>query len=302
MDAPDRRRFLAAIGSAGATSLLAGCGGTSPNGTPEPTSTASPTETAAPESRFVEDGVVDYRKIVDGAATVENVDGGSRIEYDDPPRAFRLEGAFEGESRPSELAVGRDMTVDARAGFVAPVYDDGAEAFVFQLFANGAFVDYTDWRLIILADGQLTSEGAVPFERIEDDVYGAGVSPGPADRLFLVDATAEALQDGADSLSGIVVLVGQPSTPEPVTVPQTRFGFDYDADAETLTVTHEEGDTVSASALLVIRGGGVEERWPTPVAVGDRRTVTVPSDATVRVIWADGGQQQTIDKWTGPDG
>ena len=70
----------------------------------------------------------------------------------------------------------------------------------------------------------------------------------------------------------------------------------------TLTVTHEEGDTVSASALLVIRGGGVEERWPTPVAVGDRRTVTVPPDATVRVIWADGGQQQTIDKWTGPDG
>ncbi|PSQ14055.1 hypothetical protein BRD02_10490, partial [Halobacteriales archaeon QS_8_69_73] len=242
MDAPDRRRLLAAIGSAGATGLLAGCGGTSPDGTPEPTSTASPT--AAPESRLVKDGVVDYPGMIDGAATVENADGGSRIEYDDPPRAFRLEGAFEGESRPSELAVGRDMTVDARAGFVAPMYDDSAEAFVFRLFADGAFVDYADWRLTSLANGRLTPAGAVPFERIEGDVYGAGVSPGTIDRLFLVDATAEELQGGTDGLSGIVVLVGRPSPPEPVTVPQTRFGFDYDAGAETLTITHEEGDTV----------------------------------------------------------
>ena len=38
------------------------------------------------------------------------------------------------------------------------------------------------------------------------------------------------------------------------------------------------------------------------VAVGDRRTVTVSPDATVQVILADGGRQQAIDKWTGPDG
>ncbi len=302
MDAPDRRRFLAAVGSVGATSLLAGCGGTSSD-EPEPTSTASPTATPAPESRFVDGGVVDYPGMVDGAATVENADGGSRIEYDDPSRAFRLEGAFEGETRPAELAVGRDMTVDARAGFVAPVYDPAAEAFVFQLFANGAFVDHADWRLTSLADGRLTPQGTVPFERIEGDVYGAGVSPGAVDRLFLADATAEELQDGAEDLSGIVVLVGRPKkSPEQATVPQARFGFEYDADSGALTVTHEDGETVSESALLAIRGGGVEERWPTPVEVGDRRTVTVPSDATVRVIWADGGQQQTIDKWTGPDG
>jgi hypothetical protein len=155
MDAPDRRRLLAAIGSAGAASLLAGCGDAPLDGTPEPTSTVSPAPTATLESRFVDDGVVDYPGMVDGAATVEDADGGSRIEYD--------------------------------------------------------------------------------------------------------------------------------------------------ADAETLTVTHEEGETVSTSALLVVRGG-VEERWPTPVAVGDRLTVTVSPDATVQVIWADGGRQQTIDKWTGPDG
>ena len=79
--------------------------------------------------------------------------------------------------------------------------------------------------------------------------------------------------------------------------------IEYDADAKTLTVTHEEGETMSASALLVVRGDGVvEERWPTPVAVGDRRTVTASPDATMRVIWADGGRQQTINTRTGPGG
>ena len=82
MEAPDRRRLLAAIGSAGAASLLAGCGDAPLDGTPEPTSTVSPTPTATLESRFVDDGVVDYPGMVDGAATVKDADGGSRVEHD----------------------------------------------------------------------------------------------------------------------------------------------------------------------------------------------------------------------------
>ena len=63
-------------------SLLAGCGDAPPDGTPEPMSTVSPTLTATLESRFVNDGVVEYLRMVDGAATVEDADGGSRVEHD----------------------------------------------------------------------------------------------------------------------------------------------------------------------------------------------------------------------------
>ena len=45
-------------------------------------STVSPTPTATLESRFADDAVVDYPWMVNGAATVEDADGGSRIEHD----------------------------------------------------------------------------------------------------------------------------------------------------------------------------------------------------------------------------
>ena len=62
--------------------MLASCGDVPLDGTPEPTSTMSPTLTATLESRFVDEDVVDYPGMVYSAATVEDADGGSRVEHD----------------------------------------------------------------------------------------------------------------------------------------------------------------------------------------------------------------------------
>ena len=83
MDAPDRRRLLAAIGSAGAASLLAGCGDAPLDGTPRADiddvadadgDPGKPLRRRRPSST--------NPGMVDGAATVEDADGNSCIEYD----------------------------------------------------------------------------------------------------------------------------------------------------------------------------------------------------------------------------
>ena len=129
MNAPDRRRVLAAVGAAATAPLLAGCSDDSGDG--GPTATETPTATEPPQDRAVADGTaVDYPDFVDGAATVSEEGDRLVVEYADPERSFGLVGAFEGESNPAELRVTRDLAVDARAGFVAPVYEASAERFV----------------------------------------------------------------------------------------------------------------------------------------------------------------------------
>lgn len=213
MDTSDRRRFLASLGAVGIAPLLAGCSdGTNVGGGETPTDTAEdqPTATDPPESRFITaDGTVDYPGMVDGAATV-NPDGDTyTIEYDEPRRGFRLEAGFEGGTDPSELRVTRDMTVDARAGFVAPIFDAEAGEFVYQVFVNQAYVDYADWHFVTVGDDEeLTEQGEVPFEHAQGSLFGAGVTPGDIRRLFVVDSSAAELrQNGAGDLSGIVLLV-----------------------------------------------------------------------------------------------
>lgn len=299
-----RRRVIAALGSVGAFGSLAGCsdGESSSDATPEPTPTA--TEVLQDPS-VTEESVIDYPGIVDGAATVTDDGGAYTIEYEEPRAAFRVDSGFEGESDPAELRVSRDMTVDARAGFVAPIYDDDAGEFVYQIFANRAFVEYAEWNILTVDDGgTIANQGTAPFERIQGEVYGAGVAPGEIRQLFVVDTGAEALgESGAENLSGLVLVVGERETGTELPIPVARFGFEYDAGTGELTITHEEGDTIQDAVVLVVRADSGDEQWETPVAVGDTKTVTVEPDETVRVIWLDpnGSKTQTIDKWTGPD-
>ena len=300
MNAPDRRRVLAAVGAAATAPLLAGCSDDSGDG--GPTATETPTATEPPQDRAVADGtVVDYPDLVDGAATVSEEGDRLVIEYADPERSFGLIGAFEGGSNPEELRVSRDLAVYARAGFVAPVYEESAERFVYRVFANEAFVEYADWNFVAVdPDDELRPEGAVGFERLEGSVYGARVAPAELRRLFVVDATAQELADGADNLSGMVLLVGQPG--DSGGVPEVNFRYEYDEAAGELTVTHESGDTIPAEDELAVISGNVEESWTTPVAAGDTKTVAVESDATVSIVWlGSDGESRTLSRWEGPD-
>jgi hypothetical protein len=200
MDAT-RRRLLSGCGAACAV-LLAGCSSDGPD------RTATPTATPPPESASVTDGTVEYPGMVDGAARV-NPDGTDyTIDYTDPEQSFALVSGFEGESNPSELRVSRDLSVDARAAFVAPIYDADAGAFVYTVFANAAFVQYADWHAVNLEpDGSISGEGALEFERAERTVYAADVEPGAVSRLFVVDVDADTFkEEDTGDLSGIVVL------------------------------------------------------------------------------------------------
>ena len=300
MNAPDRRRVLAAVGAAATAPLLAGCSDDSGDG--GPTATETPTATEPPQDRAVADGtVVDYPDFVDGAATVSEEGDRLVVEYADPERSFGLVGAFEGESNPAELRVTRDLAVNARAGFVAPVYEASAERFVYRVFANEAFVEYADWNVVAVEpDDELRPEGAVGFERLEGSVYGARVAPAEFQRLFVVDVTAQELADGASDLSGMVLLIGQPG--DGGGVPEVTFRYEYDEAAGELTVTHESGDTIPAEDELAVISGNVEESWTTPVAAGDTKTVAVESDATVSIVWlGSDGESRTLGRWEGPD-
>lgn len=300
----DRRRLLAACGAAGAA-ILAGCSG-DPLAGSSGTATPTPSPTGPPESRFVtDDAVVDYPGMVDGAATVEPDGEAHTIEYADPEQGFRLLAGFEGDTDPSELRVSRDLAVDARAGFVTPIYDADAGEFVYQVFANEAFVEYTDWNFVTVeGDGSLTGEGAVPFERVQGSVYAAGITPGEVRRLFVVDSTAETLRaEGPGTLSGLVVLVGRSDTDTPAEVPRAQFHFEYAGETGELTITHDGGDTIPDDDRLLVRTGDRGGSWETPVRAGDRRSVTAPSNATVRIVWESGSADRsaTLAEWTGPD-
>ena len=294
---------MAAVGAAATAPLLAGClddpGDDGPTVTETPTET--PTATEQPRDRAVADGtVVDYPDLVDGAATVSEEGDRLVIEYADPERSFGLVGAFDGESNPEELRITRDLAVDARAGFVAPVYEESAERFVYRVFANEAFVEYADWNVVTVGtDDELRSEGAVGFERLEGAVYGARVAPAEFRRLFVVDATAQELADGASNLSGMVLLVGEAGG---VGVPEVTFRYEYNDATGELTVTHEGGDNIPAKDELTVVSGNLEESWTTPVAAGDTKTVAVESDATVRIVWlGSDGESRTLSRWKGPD-
>ncbi|WP_340098767.1 ABC transporter substrate-binding protein [Salinibaculum salinum] len=96
-------------------------------------------------------------------------------------------------------------------------------------------------------------------------------------------------------------------------VPQVSFAIEYNSDEGTLSITHEAGDTVVASNLFV-SGDGIAQTgtWEelggstsgtsggeSAVTAGDRVTVDVSSEYSVRVGWDSGQDSATLASKTG---
>jgi hypothetical protein len=90
--------------------------------------------------------------------------------------------------------------------------------------------------------------------------------------------------------------------------PQVAFGFEYDGDTGRVTVTHEGGDTVAASRLLLAYesdGTRIEERWRDDdgdVQAGDSVTTRRAVDTRLRVVWnaPDGSASAVLGAFEAP--
>lgn len=290
-----RRRLLRTFGTLAVAGTLAGCldetGGGDGDGS---------------DDRLRGDAVVDYPGMVDGEASVSSDEG--TIEYDDPEVTFELTGGYRGETADeSELRVSRDLAGETMAGFVAPVAGGDDGEFEFHVFANEAFVEFADWNVVGgPLDREPESHGDLDLEHLGDEVYGAVVDPVEVDVLLVVDASAAELDGNSDAEpSGIVVRRDPADGLQPAS-PNVAFGFEYDADAERLEVRHEGGDGVEADELRFVADEDLrvlEDFESDVVQAGDRSVVSVPPEATVRVVWESGDDDQssTLARWSGSE-
>lgn len=176
MPALQRRRLLGAIGALAAAGTGAGCVGESP----------ADGDDSGSDGPLRGDAVVDYPGMVDGDASV--CGDGRRITYDDPERSFTFQYAYEGNrDAPEELHVGRDLSGETMAAFVAPVYDESAEAFAYHVFANEAFVAYADWYYVAGPSTDLVDTGEASFESLADGVSRHVIGPVEAGTAGVVD-------------------------------------------------------------------------------------------------------------------
>ena len=101
--------------------------------------------------------------------------------------------------------------------------------------------------------------------------------------------------------------------------PQASFGWDYDGDAQNVTVSHESGSSIEASALD-FRGDGLRSgdghvnssssEWPaikasgsnSQVVAGDSVDVSVNDDYDLSLVYQEAGSDQstTLASDTGP--
>lgn len=286
-----RRRLLELFGTTAAAGLAGCLNDTGPGG-------------ENPTHEHVTDGTVDYPGMVDGAATVSTEER-ITIDYEDPETSFVLQPLYEGEAADdSRLRVQRDLSGDTMAGFIAPVHT--GEAFEYHVFANEAFVEFADWN-VVAGDTESIDDAENPgFERLQGPVYGMVLSPGETLLLGVVDKPADELQGSSeDDVTGLAILNGAVGNEPEETAPNISFSFDYDIDAEQLIVQHEGGDTVEASQLRFQSDADVtvESDFEGSVTAGDTATLSVPSDAEVRIIWesSESDRTATLALWEGPD-
>ncbi|MFT4883926.1 MAG: hypothetical protein ACI8U4_001439 [Natronomonas sp.] len=288
-----RRRLLELCGTTAAAGL-AGCLGDSTSGGNGDDRT----------HEHVTDGVVDYPEMVDGSASVTTEEAVT-IEYEDPEASFGLQPIYEGETASADqLRVQRDLSGETMAAFIAPVHT--GETFEYHVFANEAFVEFGDWNVVTGSSKSIDDHENPGFERLEGSVYGMVLSPGEVDLLAVVDVSAENIEnDGGDGATGIVILNGSMGSQPESATPQISFSFDYDPEAGRLTVRHEGGDTVEASQLEFRSNADitVESAFEGSVSAGDTATLSVPSDAEVRIVWtsAEGDSSTVIALWKGSD-
>lgn len=283
-----RRRLLGTLAAAGA---LAGCLDDSTTGRDDG------------DDRLRGDAVVDYPGMVDGEASVSADE--RTIEYADPETTFELSAGYRGEEADgTNLRLGRDLSGETMATFVAPAYVDAEERFEYHVFANDAFVEFAEWHVVGTSGGSLEEISDASFERLQGTVQGFVVSPEDVDGVGVIDKSADAVApDGQADLSGVVI--SRSSRNARSTAPNVAFAFEYDADAERLVVTHEGGDSVPAEELQFDADGEitVREDFEGTVSAGDTATLSVPPTARVRIVWEseDGDQTVTIASWRGPD-
>ncbi|WP_336135598.1 hypothetical protein [Natronomonas amylolytica] len=251
------------------------------------------------------DAVVDYPGIVDGEATVSADE--REITYEDPEAVFTAQYAYEGDTdSPSQLRVNRDLSGETMAAFVAPVYDEDAGAFAYHVFANEAFVSFSDWYYVAGPANDPVETGAAAFESLGSGVSRLVIGPLEARTAGVLDVSPEEARDGSSEITGVILSGGSGGGGgSPPDVPQVAWGFEYDPESDRLTVQHEGGDNVEASQLDIRSDADltVESGFEGTVAAGDTATVSVSADAVVRVIWtAEGGDSSAVlGEWQGPE-
>lgn len=133
--------------------------------------------------------------MVDGGAPVSGDE--REIAYDEPEQSFAFQYAYEGDIDDSEQSrVGRDLSGEAMAAFVAPVYDEGADAFAYHAFANDPFVDYADWYYVAGPSTDPEDTGRVSFESLDGTVSRFVVGPVDAQTAGVIDVPPEETRDG----------------------------------------------------------------------------------------------------------
>lgn len=298
MDDVHRRNLLATLGAVGTAGAFAGCLDESPGG-----------DTGGGPSgshEYVRTGsVVDYPAMVDGNATVS--DDERTISYDDPETTFELETAVRGVTSDSALRASRDLSDEAMVGFVAPAYDEAAGTFACHVFANAAFVERTDWNAVVVpSGGEPTAYDWSGFEHLQGEVHGATIEPdGPVRAALVADVPASDLAMNGGAAATGISLTRDSGRNVRSSAPQVLFEFEYDAETERLTVTHAGGDSVRSERLRFHSQADVQvvESFEGTVSAGDAATLSVPSKATVRVVWeSDGGDQSAVlAQWDAPD-
>jgi hypothetical protein len=275
-----------------------------------------------PDGRYAVGVPAVVRETIDVAAgDADAVSGDLRTAFEDAPEGY-LRFAFE-------LPAG--MAPDEQAG-VASLPLEGVE------YGYGALSRDGDTR-----GGELTVETASSdtasaiVSALEAGLATARKQVAENDRLaetFDGDATAvldatSVAQDGStvtlenDDGRGLLATVppavlatflldlGSSSGSAP---PTASFQFDYDEAAGTLTITHEAGDAIPASALSV-RGEGIAATGPWTalggsthtqdgeelVVAGDRIQLDAESNFDVRLIWESSSGSAVLVRGAGPD-
>lgn len=290
-----RRRLLRAFGTLAAAGSVAGC----LDGAP------TDGDDGGSDGPIRGDAVVDYPGIVDGGATVSGDE--REIAYDEPEQTFSFHYAYEGDTGDLEqLRVGRDLSGETMAVFVAPVYDESADAFAYHVFANDAFVDYADWYYVAGPSTDPEDTGRAAFESLDGAVSRFVIGPVDALTAGVIDVPPEEARNGGGNVTGVLLGSGSNESGDRSPAPNVSFAFDYSSESGTLEITHQGGDAVQGSELRVVVEAGersVESPFEGTVRAGDAVTVEMPSDATVRVVWAtsDGSGRSVLAEWDAPD-
>lgn len=288
-----RRSLFALCGTALTTGALAGCLETSPTDDSANTTTHP----------HVDDGVVDYRSMVDGEATVE-ADEQPTIEYDDPEETFTFDPIYRGDVEDDEnLIVSRDLSSETMTAFIAPIADPG-DGFEYHVFANEPFVEFADWLVYVeTPDGELEEVDGVTFEHY-DDVSHMSIDSSEASAVVLVETDLDPIGADEEDVTGVALIRESQYEPPEETTPNVHFDFDYDVDDERLVVMHQAGDSVEVDRIAFrTEGADVEvvEPFDGTVSAGHSATLDVPPNATVRVVWEGDRRSVVLSEWSDSD-